>query len=90
MREPKPTITQEQAQAELDGMLRYTMLDEMAFVRGHLCMRVLGCPVSDKGNPLVIEDQPGDEARDMWNAYEGVRDALKERYQNWLDTTDLE
>lgn len=83
------TITLDQAQDELDGMLRYPFLDSFAFARGNFCMRVLGCPVSDKGKPLVIEDQPGDEARDMWNAFEDTRAALNERHQNWLETQDF-
>lgn len=89
MRHGDVTITVDQAQAELDGMLGYSMIDGFAFARGNFCMRVLGCPVGNGGGPLVIDNQPGDEARDMWNAYSDVRDALLERYEAWLETQDF-
>lgn len=82
-------ITEEQAEAELESIMGYRYVDRLAFARAHFCMRVLGVPVSDGGRPIVVEDQPGDEARDMWAAYEDVMDRLRERHDDWLELQEF-
>ena len=84
----KPCISPDMAQSELDGILDLDEIDDVAFARAHFCMRVLGCPVANNGKFAVIEDQPGDEARNQWLAYEDSRDLLKEKHDYWLEMFD--
>lgn len=80
------TITPEQAQVELEGLLSGDMVDDMGFARGNFCMAMLGCPIKVSGKPAVLSAQDGAEARDLWNVFQPQREALNERYQNWRET----
>lgn len=84
----KETISQDQAEQELQRILESHLIDKPRFMRGNFCLRVLGCPISDRGEFIVIEDQDGDDAMLQWKAYEFERRALKERHEDWLEFDD--
>lgn len=83
------TISEEQAESELEELLGAPGLDAGGFARGMFCLRVLGCPVTNGGKFLVIEDQLGSDARDLWNHYAGMREILTELHENWADGEDF-
>lgn len=87
-REPKITISPEQAQTELDGILADVTVDDLAFARAHYCLRVLGCPVADSGKPKVIEEQEGELARHMWDFYADIREILRDRHDLYREMHD--
>lgn len=82
-------ISVEDAEEELQGLLGASELDAGGFARGMFCLRVLGCPVTNGGKFLVIEDQLGSDARDLWNHYAGMREILTELHENWVDGEDF-
>lgn len=86
----KFTISLAQAQQELDAIMGLREIDDVAFARAHMCMRVLGCPCNDKGKFIAIDEQPGTEARDLWEQYEDARDWLAEMHADWRDMQDTD
>jgi len=83
------TISPDSAQGELEGLLLLGELNDLEFTRGCFCLRVLGCPVGNSGKPLVIEDQDGDTARDLWAVYADTLGILREKHDEWLEARDF-
>lgn len=84
------TISPEQAQEELDSLLKSDCLDLLGFARGNFCLRVLGCPVGNNGKPAVIKAQTGDDARHLWDFYADARESLKLAHEEWREREDFE